>query len=226
MITIRKGQQPGSLIGFRKQGGRHYSDLDRKTKQDIYSALLEEQGCLCGYCMRHIPRKEINPSSSPEGNKTVLADTIRIEHIHEQKNNEELQLEYRNMMAVCPGYLCGQPHCDRSKGHTTVTLDPYDPRLEQSISYSFKDGSISSTNSDWNKELTDKEILNLNNPGLKSSRKRVMDELVKQINARKWTRAQLESAFEKSMSRDSQGRLCEYAGVIRHFIGKRLNRVR
>lgn len=226
MITIHKGKQPGRLIGFIKQGGSRYADLDRETKQDVYHSLLEEQGYLCGYCMRRIPHKEINPASASDGNKTILADTIRIEHIREQKNNGQLQLEYKNMMAVCPGYLSGQQHCDLSKSHTTITLDPYDRRLEESISYSFGDGSIKSSNPVWNEELTNQEILNLNNPGLKSARKCVMDELVKRINSRKWTRLQLENELEKSRCRNSNGELCEYAGVIRYFISKRLKRLR
>lgn len=223
MITIIKGHQPGSLIEFRKSGGKRYDELDHETKQDIYESLLKEQGCLCGYCMRRIPREELNPRSESDDDKSILTDRIRIEHIHEQKNNEQLQLEYKNMMAVCPGYLGGQTHCDRSKGHTSVTLDPYDPRLEQSISYSFKDGAIKSSKPDWNHELTDRSILNLNNPGLKNARKNVMDEIVRRM--KKWTRAELEKELERSYQKNRNGQLCEYAGVIRYFIRKRLNRI-
>lgn len=172
MITIEKQKQPGSLIAFKKNGGTDYLSLDKDTKKDIVDSLLEEQGYLCAYCMRRIPRHEKN------GENGYLDDHVRIEHLKDRAHNPELQLEYKNMVAVCPGFLGSIPHCDRSKGSRSITLSPFDSELEKSISYATKDGGIKSENPDWNKDLTDEDLLNLNHEGLKIARKNVILKLL------------------------------------------------
>lgn len=221
MITIRKNKQPGSLIKFRKNGGSSFDALDRETKNDIINSLLSEQGFLCAYCMRRIPRDEINPNTGG-----VLQDKMRIEHVKEQVNNEDLRLDYGNMVAVCPGYLGGEMHCDRSKGSTPISLSPFDERLEASISYSSNDGSISSSNAVWNKELTDKNVLNLNQGSLRASRKMVIKGLIDHLNKRKWTKSQLLKELDAWSSRNSAGEYREYLGVVRYYLSRKLKTVK
>ena len=89
MITIEKQKQPGSLIAFKKNGGTDYLSLDKDTKKDIVDSLLEEQGYLCAYCMRRIPRHEKN------GENGYLDDHVRIEH-HDQPHCRHLILNWKN----------------------------------------------------------------------------------------------------------------------------------
>ena len=216
MITIEKQKQPGSLIAFKKNGGTDYLSLDKDTKKDIVDSLLEEQGYLCAYCMRRIPRHEKN------GENGYLDDHVRIEHLKDRAHNPELQLEYKNMVAVCPGFLGSIPHCDRSKGSRSITLSPFDSELEKSIPYATKDGGIKSENPDWNKDLTDEDLLNLNHEGLKIARKNVIFEVIAILGKKGWTKIKLERELDNWNHRDSNGYLREYAGVVRYFIKRKL----
>lgn len=222
MITITKNNQPGSLISFIKNGGKAYSDLDKGTKKDITDSLLQEQGYLCAYCMRRIPRKERNPNCKIESDPEFLSDNVRIEHLKEQTNNKSLQLDYHNMFAVCPGYLGGYTHCDRSKGCNPISLSPLDARLEQSISYNIKDGAIKSSNHEWNTDLTATDRLNLNSNPLKACRKKVIEGVIETITKRKWSKIQLQNQLDLWNQRDKEGNSREYLGIVRYFINRKL----
>ncbi len=77
------------------------------TRMDILEDLLNEQGCICAYCMRKIS-----------------LDTAKIEHIIGQSyvddNGNEVgkkeDTNYNNMLAVCYGDSCQvATHCDSSR---------------------------------------------------------------------------------------------------------------
>lgn len=82
----------------KRKGLTDYSNLSGKPKEAVQVSLLEEQGCLCAYCMRRIS-----------------LENVQIEHYlpqHPQSENYDpaLTIDYRNMLAVCSGVLSeGEP---------------------------------------------------------------------------------------------------------------------
>lgn len=82
-------------------------------KAVVLESLMEEQGHLCAYCMRKIPLKKGNP-------------TATIEHLNPQNAAaEEEKLNYRNMLAVCPGNRNATDNkhksCDAFRGSLPVS---------------------------------------------------------------------------------------------------------
>lgn len=59
MLYIEKKQEPEELIQEKRKGLNCYSDLSGKPKEAVQISLLEEQGCLCAYCMRRITLKDM-----------------------------------------------------------------------------------------------------------------------------------------------------------------------
>ena len=91
MLYIEKKQEPNELIQEKRKGLTDYSNLSGKPKEAVQVSLLEEQGCLCAYCMRRIS-----------------LENVQIEHYlpqHPQSENYDpaLTIDYRNMLAVCSG---------------------------------------------------------------------------------------------------------------------------
>lgn len=145
MIKINKRNEPPSWTQYRNTSGVAY-----QATEDLRQALLAEQGYICAYCMRRIPVKD-------PGNK----ETTRIDHIQSRAANPNLELEYSNIVICCPGFIDSKEHCDKSKGNSTITFPLFNINLQNSISYSSKDGSIKSSNPDWDSEIN--KIVRLNN---------------------------------------------------------------
>lgn len=154
MIWINKNTEPKEWTIYRKTQGVKF-----QSNPELIESLLEEQGYICAYCMRRIPRKDfINGKQTQEDH--------RIEHILSQKNHNEKRLDYSNIVICCPGYS-GDYHCDRSKGERDISFSPTDKNFIDTIRYSIN-GEISSTNIKFNNEI--KDILNLNTNQLKRNR--------------------------------------------------------
>ena len=130
MIKINKGNAPASWTQYRNTPGVVYQATD-----DLRLALLSEQGYICAYCMRTIPVKDL-------GNN----ETSRIDHIKCRADHPDLELEYTNMVICCPGFIDGNEHCDKSKGNSSISLPLFNFTLQNSITYSSKDGTIKSSN--------------------------------------------------------------------------------
>ena len=52
MRYIRKGDSPESLLRYARNKNAYYDGY--REKDDVREQLLQEQGYLCGYCMRRI----------------------------------------------------------------------------------------------------------------------------------------------------------------------------
>lgn len=61
MIEIKKGREPYKLLKYRQQKGASYEQMDKDIKEELLDKLLEEQGHLCGYCMKKIPESRKLP---------------------------------------------------------------------------------------------------------------------------------------------------------------------
>jgi uncharacterized protein (TIGR02646 family) len=113
--------------------------------------------------------------------RVAATDTdMKIEHWRCQSRNAHLELTYSNLLAACWGGE-GQPgplqHCDTRKGEQDVKFNPADrsSSIEGRIQYAVN-GTISSTDVDYNAQLN--EVLNLNLKLLKNRRKGVIDGLL------------------------------------------------
>ena len=153
MRRIVKSGPPRSLGQHRRQA---YSDYDNYPDKDaLRDALVSEQRGLCCYCMARIRQNE-----------------VRVEHWKCQSRYPREQLNYRNLLAACPGGE-GTPrrlqHCDTYKGDRDLRWNPADPAhsIETRIRYE-ADGAIRSNDAGFDAELN--QVLNLNHPILKNRR--------------------------------------------------------
>lgn len=165
MKQISKVREPRSLAEYHAKGG-DYKGLPRDIKEDdLREQLLNEQGCICCYCMKRIPQtltlEQIDknyPSS-------------KIEHVLSQENHNDLELNYQNLLVACSGNH-GQPKnvqtCDTFKGKEDFHFNPAGRRnIEELIKYNGL-GVIYSDDEQLNTEL--KDVLNLNTYDLKRIR--------------------------------------------------------
>lgn len=218
MITVRKGHEPVSLTQFRASGGKEFENLDSATKNEIRDSLLKEQGYICAYCMKRIGR----------GRSGALND-VKIEHVipravtrmSSDPQINLMEIDYSNMVAVCLGVTNGMQHCDTSKADRQISFHPCNPALEDSISYSLRDGEIRSDNKAWNEDITDKEKLNLNHPVIKNNRRAALNGLIEALKrSDRWSASQLIRTAE---SLDSNPIKTPYAGILRFYLKKKIS---
>lgn len=212
MIKITKGKEPVAWTKERNTPGISY---ETARKDDLRLSLLEEQGGLCGYCMRRIVFK---PGT---------ATNTRIEHLKPRtlslaEGKPEETLAYGNMILCCNGDIDGDRnlHCDASKGEMEIHLNPFDAAAIATISYSSKDGSIKSSNVDFDRDLN--EVLNLNHPRLAANRKSVIKGLVIEMGRQSWKRADITRKLSDYSSKTAAGQLHEYCGVVIWYLNKKL----
>ena len=161
MRAITKGSEPTSLTTHRL--GAHCDYGNYADKDALRAALVRDQRGLCCYCMGKIDENSAK---------------MKIEHWQCQ-NATQRDLAYWNLLGACLGGE-GQPkerqHCDTRKGEQDLKFNPANPshNIEQRIHFAL-DGSIGSSDNDFDKQLN--EVLNLNLPLLKNRRKGVVDGL-------------------------------------------------
>lgn len=149
MIYIRKRRTPSIVkkkvdeiknnpeIGYidirlPKDSGKLRKLFEDMPKDEIRTALWQEQHGLCAYCMRKIePRRE----------------SMRIEHYNALTKDKEGALDYQNYLGVCyggekdkdekPHILC----CDAARGDKNLTINPWNERQMEAIAY-YRTGEI------------------------------------------------------------------------------------
>lgn len=115
----------------------------------VLNRLIQEQGCICAYCMCRIPEK---------GKKAT------IEHIDPQSaTSEEKALDYRNMLAVCNGnrdaHNDKEKSCDAHRKNAPLSVNPLKSDTLSSLKY-LSNGEITASDDAIKKDLCD--TLNLN----------------------------------------------------------------
>ena len=159
MREIHKDQEPHHLTEHRTS---QYCDYyNYPYKDDLRSALVNEQGSLCCYCMGRIKADPLK---------------MKIEHWKCREDFPTEQLNYKNLLGACLGNQGLPPnmqHCDTRKGRAMLLYNPADPthHIESRIRY-LENGEILSNESTFNDQLND--VLNLNLPILKNGRKSVV----------------------------------------------------
>lgn len=163
MRAIIKGPEPASLTAHRQTPHCDYDNY--ADKGGLRRALATEQRGICCYCMGRIRNGAL---------------TMKIEHWRCQSGHPAEQLNYQNLLGACLGGD-GQPpalqHCDTRKDDRDLRWNPADPahHIETRLRYEL-DGSIRSDDAVFDMQLN--EVLNLNLPILRNSRKGVLDAVL------------------------------------------------
>lgn len=206
MIKITKKSEPASWAQIKKTPGISFESADKK---DLRRALLEEQGYICGYCMRRISNSD-----------------SKIEHIKPQSQNPSDTLDYNNLIICCNGNIIGSNnskkfHCDTHKAENPISFTPLNQSFINTLSYSSKDGEIKSSNAKYDEEINN--VLNLNLSVLKANRQAVLQGVVSQLAKKKdWKKSEISSMLGKWSSRASDGKLKAYCGIVIWFLTKHL----
>lgn len=163
MREIKKGTEPASLTRHRQTPHCDYDNyLD---KESLRRTLVVEQRGLCCYCMARISA----------GN-----DSMKVEHWQCQERYPAEQISYGNLLGACLGGE-GQPlrlqHCDTRKAARDIRWNPAESahHIETRVRYEL-DGTIRSDDAAFDVQLH--EVLNLNLPLIKNSRKSVYDGIL------------------------------------------------
>lgn len=228
MLPINKQQTPAGLVeynsryrhdlnygygDFKKdepngvdENGKAYSYAYQYKYTLLKQALLNEQHYLCAYCMQRIS-----------------FDSMTIEHWACQDNYPSLQLDYKNLLAVCAGKCGKDKHCDKQKDNQDICFNPANSQhhCQLKIGYRTKNGKIFSEHEEFNKQLN--ETLNLNLLLLMNNRKACLDAEVEALNKKKssnkWPKEFLQEQLVKYQSSS-----IPYKGIIIWFLEKRLQR--
>ena len=222
MKRIEKGKEPKSLEEHRAAKG-DYAGL---PKEELREQLLQEQGCICCYCMKRIPQ-------------TLKADEIqrhfpssKIAHVLSQDNHSDQQLNYQNLLIACNGNF-GQPEkvqtCDTFQGSKDFHFNPAGSRnIEELIKYNGL-GEIYSDDKQLNKELV--EVLNLNTYDLVRIRKERY-KFYQDLIVREWKNRQGKDIQKRFFETEKQrllakrgGKFDEYCMVGVYLLNKRLKKL-
>ena len=166
MKHITKGSEPIEFVQWKKQANANwqptYADLQNPEKIHVKTALLTEQGFLCGYC-----------------ESTLQPDDSHIEHIQPQTNHNGDELSFKNMVCSCQSKLKkGEVrHCGSLKGDwydSQLFVSPFDPACETRFSYTGL-GEMRPTSPTDTAARTTIEKLGLNLPKLIANRKQAID---------------------------------------------------
>lgn len=182
MRAITKTAEPQSLTQHRAQT---HSDYDNYQKKDeLRTALVGEQKGLCCYCTGRIrPDRE----------------AMKIEHWQCQDTYPQHQLAYGNLLGAClggQGQEKDDQHCDTRKGNSDLKWNPATAahKIESRLRY-LADGTVESTDSDFNDQLDN--ILGLNLRHFMNNRKAVLDAVLLWWRSTKDAREKIQSQIDK-----------------------------
>lgn len=214
MKQISKGREPKSLTEHRASGGTYKGWDNGELRQQ----LLNEQGCICCYCMKRIPESDWPHS--------------KIEHVKSQKNHPDLQLNYHNLLIACTGNegkTKFMQTCDTSKGDKDLSFNPSDKirNIELLIKY-LPNGEIRSIDPLIDRELDD--ILHLNTKDMMDTRAgyyKLVDNKIKlkgiEYKGKQIPRSFFETEKEQLLTKFG-GKFPEYCMVGVYLLNKKLSK--
>ena len=202
MIYIKKSVEPHSLMEFRESTPDvSYEGLPKDVKDDIRNYLLIEQGYICAYCMERID-----------------CDSTTIEHFIPRSTDSSKDLEYGNMLGVCPGNE-GSPYnmqtCGCHRKNAPLTINPQVRTYIDTIRYSPK-GQIVSTVAAINVDMN--ETLNLNVSFLTHNRKTALDVLKRELHNRRATGTWKPLAEKYIAKLSDDGKKRPYYGILLWYL--------
>lgn len=206
---ISKGKSFESVIENLRSQDKNVDFFDSiPDKEPIRISLLNEQHNLCAYCMGPISK-----------------DKMKIEHFKSQTVYPQYQLDYSNMLGCCKGNEGKQKKlqtCDTHKNNLELSLNPsVKSDFEKMKLIYFEDGTISSINDSFRKEID--TVLNLNVAFLKAKRKEIIDSAKRQLNYKdnSRSRAYIEKLIQKYKSEHRA-----YYGAAVYYLEKKLKTVK
>ncbi len=232
MRYIKRGDEPQALALHRATikgpiTSAHYKNLPKGVRPAIERQLSKEQGHLCGYCMTRL--RVIKPDYlMTEEEKREPPRASRVDHWMPRKLDPELSLTWTNFVLACPGSesadaddspqakspLEFQTHCDVRKHEAAITLNPLKQVIEDQLRYA-KNGRVEGTDKAPTTADADlNKTLNLNAPHLMRNRARVLDELARWVQQKKFTATQMKNEIGRWGTPNAQGELREYCGVV------------
>lgn len=233
MIEIKKGKEPSALATYRNTPFASYENMHgaktgRKlpdgTDEIVYDVvlnhLIKEQGGLCAYCMRKIPVKRGYPKAT-------------IEHIQPQHTiTEKDKLDYRNMLAVCPGNRDAHDNsaksCDAYRGSLPeskqeLAVNPLKADTLRYIDYR-EDGTIFSDDGVTNSNLNDVLNLNCKVQQLAECRAAALKEVQEKVANDNRGRTATKEYFENLMSSftEQKSQKWPYVGIIINWLESKI----
>jgi uncharacterized protein (TIGR02646 family) len=210
MRAITKANEPPSLTEHRCSEHADYDNYVDKVTLRQY--LVREQRGLCCYCLSRI---------------RAASEAMKIEHWHCQDHYPAEQLDYANLLGSClggEGQAWKFQHCDTRKRNQDLSRNPANRahQVERLFRY-LGDGTIVSDDAIVEREIND--VLNLNAPFLKASRKSVL-EAFKATFAKRGTleRITLERLLQEWNGQSHADELRPYCQVVVYWLTKRLQR--
>jgi uncharacterized protein (TIGR02646 family) len=208
MKYIQKGNEPSSLAAWnRKLGNRmpNWKSFSHPVKNDVYAALLTEQGYSCCYCGISINRRNCH-----------------IEHYRPKSKYPDLTFDYKNLIASCQGEDEKRPtkpvHCGHKKGgwfEYEFMVSPLDANCVDFFKYSGY-GEIIPTDNPDREEAAETTIarLALDIDKLKKMRRNAIDAAIEATDG--LSDAEIELLFQGYQQVDSQGRYTPFLAAINY----------
>ena len=216
MKQIVKMREPRLLKQHKSKQFASFDNIPIEAKKELRNNLLIEQGYICCYCMRRIHSEQ-----------------MKIEHFKCQNYNEELQLEYSNLLGVCLGGE-GSPMqlqtCDTRKRNLGLSINPSakEPNCESFFKYN-ANGEISSNNNDEEVNRQIEDVLNLNMQTLKDYRREVYLVVQRKIEteSKKQPDKHLKIGYltkerDRWLSKCKEGKFKEFCMVAVYYLNKKI----
>lgn len=222
MKYIKKGEEPEIFSAWKAQANDEWTpkwhNLQSPEKPAVHKALLREQGYICCYCGGRINQKESH-----------------IEHLKPRDRFEELELEYSNFLASCPGYPEDEDeqanpeprktsppatHCGHKKGNWYEPELMVSPLQENCASYFAYSGSGQILpSSDPAMQPAAKETierLGLDSPDLEDGRRNAIQTLLPVLDG--LTPEEIQKLIVGYEQPDSDGKYVRYCAAIAYIL--------
>lgn len=201
---ITKGAEPNSLTQHRALAHSDYENYAQKN--ELRAALVGEQKGLCCYCT---------------GRVRAEATAMKIEHWQCQASYPQQQLAYGNLLGACLGGEGRSPeeqHCDTRKASRDIKWNPANAAhaIDSRLRY-LADGTVESTDSEFNAQLND--VLGLNLGYLKNNRKAVLDSVLQWWHSTPKARQKVQKQIDH---RANAAELLQFSPVAVWFLRRKL----
>jgi uncharacterized protein (TIGR02646 family) len=215
---IKKGKEPSSFTAWKKEQQLknhtpNWKGFQQSVKNDVFDALLREQGYICCYCGSRITRNKCH-----------------IEHLKPKgiDTYKHLMFEYTNLLASCQGESEAPPpvpvHCGHKKGawyDEHLMISPLEANCADFFIYT-EDGQILETDALDKKAAaaTTIKMLCLNIPKLTAMREEVIKNLLADIDIDELTDEEKQKLVQGFEQPDANGQYQEFCGAIAYILNQ------